>query len=68
MTSFLSHVGIDDGDELPVSLRTGEEHANRNGTVQGGLIATLLDTACGRAVRAGLDEGKSAVTVTLNVT
>lgn len=68
MSGFLTHVGIDDGDGLPVSLTTSEIHANSSGAVQGGLIATLLDTACGRRVADGLEEGQSTATVALNVT
>lgn len=68
MSDFLTHVGLPEGDDLPVTLDTAEEHGNRNGTVHGGLIATMLDTACGREVRSGLEEGRSAATVALNVT
>lgn len=67
MTNFLTHVGLDP-DAQPVQLTTTEVHANRNGTVQGGLLATMLDTACGHEVRDGLDEGQSAATVSLTVT
>lgn len=67
MSDFLSHVGVHD-DDLPLTLTPGEEHANRNGTVHGGLLATLLDTACGHEARDGLEEGKSAATVSLTVT
>lgn len=68
MTDYLSHVSIDDGDDLPVTVSTADEHANTNGTVHGGFLATLLDTACGREVRSGLDEGRTAATVALTVT
>lgn len=68
MTHYLSHVGLEDGEDLPVTVTTGDEHANTNGTVHGGFLATLLDTACGREVRSGLDEGRSAATVSLTVT
>lgn len=67
MSDFLSHVGVT-GDDLPLTLTPGDEHANTHGTVHGGLLATLLDTACGREVRSGLDEGSSAATVSLTVT
>lgn len=69
MTSlYLDHVGIEDGDELPFTIRTEESHGNRNGTVHGGFLATMMDTACGREVRRGLEEGQETATVALTVT
>lgn len=66
MNPFLENVGIDTSGDPTV--RTGPEHANAAGGVQGGLIATLLDAAMGDAVREGLEEGQQVATVQLTVT
>lgn len=68
MTGFLSHVGLEDNEDLPFTITTTEEHANRNGTVQGGFLATMLDTACGRQVRRGIEDDETTATVSLTVT
>ncbi|MDO5498764.1 MAG: PaaI family thioesterase [Propionibacteriaceae bacterium] len=67
MSKFLDHVGINSSG-VPVQLTTSEIHGNRTGNVQGGLLATMLDAACGREVGAGLTEGQKAATVSLTVT
>lgn len=67
MSNFLRHVGLDP-DSTTVELTTSEIHANHSGLVQGGVLATMLDMACGNEVGAGLPEGKRAATVTLTVT
>jgi uncharacterized protein (TIGR00369 family) len=62
---FLDHVGplLEDGDA--VGLRVEARHLNSSGTAQGGLLATLVDFAMGRAIRASADEGRRAATVSL---
>jgi uncharacterized protein (TIGR00369 family) len=62
---FLEHVGpvLADGDA--VGLRVEARHLNSSGTAQGGLLATLVDFAMGRAVRASTDEGRRTATVSL---
>jgi acyl-coenzyme A thioesterase 13 len=62
---FLEHVGpvLEDGDV--VGLRVEARHLNASGIAQGGLLATLVDFAMGRAVRASTDEGRRAATVSL---
>jgi acyl-coenzyme A thioesterase 13 len=62
---FLEHVGpvVADGDVL--GLRVEARHLNASGTAQGGLLATLVDFAMGRAIRASADEGRRAATVSL---
>ncbi len=51
-----------------VRVRVGEEHLQAYGTVHGGMIATLIDSAAGLAVNSLLvKEGKRAVTVELDI-
>lgn len=54
--------------EVDVSLQVEPRHLNLSGTLHGGMIATLADTATGLAYRSGLDEGSSALTSSLSVT
>ena len=60
---FLAHVGpvLSDGDVL--ALRIAPQHLNSAGAAQGGLLATLVDFALGRAIRASAES--RAVTVSL---
>src|SRR4051812_30891797 len=60
---FLAHVGpvLADGDVL--GLRVAAHHLNRSGAAQGGLLATLVDFALGRAIHASAES--RAVTVSL---
>jgi uncharacterized protein (TIGR00369 family) len=60
---FLEHVGpvLADGDVI--ALRIGPQHLNRAGAAQGGLLATLVDFALGRAIHATAES--RAVTVSL---
>jgi uncharacterized protein (TIGR00369 family) len=62
---FLAHVGpvLADGDV--VALRIAAHHLNQSGMAQGGLLATLVDFALGRAIRASTDDGRRAATVSL---
>ena len=77
MTDFLEYLSVTEtdphdtsrpGDDAGLGVVTGPQHANRNGTVHGGVIATLIDAVMGRAVRAGLDDDQSAATVSMTVT
>ena len=58
---FLDHVGpvlaSPGGDVL--ALRVGPRHLNQGGSAHGGLLASLVDSAMGRAVRA--ESGTDAV-------
>ncbi len=58
------HSRIDD-DRRVFGLRIEERHRNRAGAAQGGLLATLVDFALGRAVQADDDDGRSPTTVSL---
>ena len=69
---FLEHVGPilvrEGGDDGPVfGVRVEERHLNHRGTVQGGLLSTLVDFAMGRAIEAGAGDGKDRATVSLTV-
>jgi uncharacterized protein (TIGR00369 family) len=55
-------------DEVDLSLTVEPRHLNLSGTLHGGMIATLADTATGLAYRTGLGENESAVTSSLSVT
>jgi uncharacterized protein (TIGR00369 family) len=56
----------DGGARLDFDAR--EEHLNPAGTLHGGVLATLVDTAMGRAVRTTTDEGDVPATSQLTVT
>lgn len=56
-----------ESDDSTMSVVVERRHLNHNGTVHGGLVATLADSAMGRAVRHCLDEELSAVTVSMTV-
>jgi uncharacterized protein (TIGR00369 family) len=54
--------------EVDVALDLRPEHRNLVGTVHGGVIATIADTAAGLAYRTVLAEGTQHVTSQLTVT
>lgn len=70
---LLDHLGIVLTEMKPGSaafaLAIAPQHLNLQGRLQGGIIATLLDAACGYAVLLGDDGAQAfnAVTVSLNV-
>jgi uncharacterized protein (TIGR00369 family) len=68
---YLEHIGpihVREGDAgLVLGLRAEDRHANHRGTVQGGLLSTFADFACGRAIEADADDGKDRATVSLTV-
>jgi uncharacterized protein (TIGR00369 family) len=53
--------------EIAVTLRPGEHHMNPLGTVHGGVVAALLDTAAGCAVHAVLPAGTGYTSLDLAV-
>ena len=57
---------LDDGGAT-VALDADERHLNQGGTVHGGAIATLVDTAMGAAVFAGTEDDERPVTVEMKV-
>jgi uncharacterized protein (TIGR00369 family) len=54
--------------EARVRFLARPEFANRHGTVQGGLLGAMLDSACSMAVIAGLPAATTAVTTRLETT
>ncbi len=64
-TIGLRVVHADEGDEAEAALDAGDDHLNRHGTVHGGVIATLVDSAMGAAVAR---DDVAPVTIALNVT
>ncbi len=50
----------------PLEFLAKPEFANRYGSVQGGLLAAMLDSATGAAVMASLPSDLTAVTLQLN--
>jgi uncharacterized protein (TIGR00369 family) len=53
--------------EVDLAMDASDEHANLGGTLHGGVIATLADTAAGLAVRSAIEPGSGHVTVNLDV-
>jgi uncharacterized protein (TIGR00369 family) len=54
--------------EVDVGLDAGPEHLNLMGTVHGGVLATLADTATGLAYRTVLEPGTTFTTIQLQIT
>jgi uncharacterized protein (TIGR00369 family) len=52
--------------EVTLRFTAREEFANRHGTVQGGMLAAMLDSATGNAVMARLPSHLTAVTARLD--
>jgi len=50
-----------------LEIRAEEHTKNLYGTVHGGVLASLVDSACGVALGTMLEEGESAVTVDLRI-
>jgi uncharacterized protein (TIGR00369 family) len=70
--SFVDRLGVfgrtaDDGTAR-LELDATEEHLNEAGTVHGGVLATLVDTAMGQAVRSRTGEDDVPATSQLTVT
>ena len=63
-----AEVELADAGTARMRFTASDEHLNRAGTVHGGLLATLVDTAMGAAVRSATDEGDVPATSQLTVT
>lgn len=61
---------VEDGGDGAATLvfQVREEHLNPAGTLHGGVVATLVDTAMGQAVRTTTDDGEVPATSQLTVT
>jgi uncharacterized protein (TIGR00369 family) len=71
MEGFAATIGITavtatDG-EARAELQVESRHLNPAGTVHGGVMATLVDTAMGAAVRSTTDDGEVAATIQLTI-
>lgn len=62
----LSMERVEEG-RVAFSMEPGEAHLNPLGTVHGGLLATMLDSAMGCAVQSVLPAGRAYTTVQLDV-
>ena len=58
---------VDEGSAR-LEFEATDEHLNPAGTVHGGVLATLVDTAMGTAVRSATDDGDIPATSQLTVT
>jgi uncharacterized protein (TIGR00369 family) len=54
--------------EVQLRFLADWQFANRHGTVQGGMLAAMLDSATGNAVMANLPSDRTAVTTRLDTT
>ena len=68
--SDLTHITVSTSDDgtATATVEAGDDHLNRHGTVHGGLLATLADTAMGAAVVSASHGDQAPVTVSLTVT
>ena len=63
---FLEHVGpVHTGPGGVLGLQAAPHHLNANGTVMGGLLATLVDAALGAGIRRDADDDVEIATVSL---
>ena len=69
---FAQRLGVDveqaDDGSARIRFEAREEHLNPAGTLHGGVLATLVDTAMGTAVRSATDDGDVPATSQLTVT
>ena len=62
-------ISVDPGSgEVRLRFLADRQFANRHGTVQGGMLAAMLDSATGNAVMASLPSDRTAVTTRLDTT
>jgi uncharacterized protein (TIGR00369 family) len=54
--------------EVQLRFLAHSHFANRHGTIQGGMLAAMLDSATGNAVMASLASDRTAVTTRLDTT
>ena len=63
-----AEVEVADDGSARMRFTAREEHLNQAGTLHGGVLATLVDTAMGAAVRSATDDGDVPATSQLTVT
>jgi len=61
-------IGVAESGEVTVAFEAQPEFTNRHGTVQGGLLAAMLDSATAFALLMTLPAGMTAVTTRLDTT
>ena len=62
-------VSVDtESGELRLRFQADRQFSNRHGTVQGGMLAVMLDSATGNVVIANLPSDRTAVTTRLDTT
>jgi uncharacterized protein (TIGR00369 family) len=61
------HVGPGRDGKATVTLKTGPQHANPMGTLHGGILCDIADSAMGVAFASTLAEGESFATVELKI-
>ncbi|RKQ97041.1 uncharacterized protein (TIGR00369 family) [Kushneria sinocarnis] len=68
-TPFLRYLGVEvshwSRGRAELTLQTRAEHGNLSGIVHGGVLATLMDTACGYC---GMDPEEGAIAGTATIT
>jgi uncharacterized protein (TIGR00369 family) len=71
MTGFGGLIGLDSVDAkdgtATLQVEAGEQHLNGAGTVHGGFLATLCDSAMGAAVRSTTDDADIPATSQLSI-
>jgi uncharacterized protein (TIGR00369 family) len=69
---FAQRLGVEveraDDGSARIRFEARDEHLNPAGTLHGGVLATLVDTAMGTAVRSAADDGDVPATSQLTVT
>ncbi|WP_100500457.1 PaaI family thioesterase [Geodermatophilus chilensis] len=69
---FAGRIGarVEDADDggARIAFEVGDEHLNPAGTLHGGVVATLVDSAMGSAVRTTTEDGEVPATSQLTVT
>jgi uncharacterized protein (TIGR00369 family) len=72
VTGFAERLGVDveeaDDGSARIRFEASEEHLNPAGTLHGGVLATLVDTAMGTAARSATGDGDVPATSQLTVT
>ena len=68
LASLGAHLEKWEDDNVAISLNIRPEHLNRQGVIQGGLVCSLLDTACGYAGISPTGDPERAQGVTISLT